>query len=125
VYRYALFHALLVPVILLKGDPSSPRSISYIQDIERAKSAVENLSVEGDTLSQSFVTVLDRLFTVARQPHRQDTPQRSSRDDLPFPKIDGFQNPINNIFGNEELRLLENSVPKKSTGLDFSEWLRS
>ncbi|OQE10579.1 hypothetical protein PENFLA_c088G10220 [Penicillium flavigenum] len=122
---YALFHALLVPVILIKGNPSSPRSISYIQDIERARLAMEHLSAEDDNLSKSFITVLDRLFAVVRQPKSDDPDRSSVHGEMELQKQYDTQISNKNIFGNEELVLLENAAPKQTSGLDFSEWLRS
>ncbi|KAF4768066.1 hypothetical protein HAV15_002490 [Penicillium sp. str.  len=120
---YALFHALLVPVIHIKGNPSSPESITYIQDIERAKIALKHLQVEWDALSQSFITVIDRLFAVVSQSIKRGSYQRLPGEDASSSKPGDFQIPGKNIFGNEELAVLENEALKGPSGVDFSEWL--
>ncbi|KAL2698607.1 hypothetical protein AAEP93_009995 [Penicillium crustosum] len=120
---YALFHALLVPVIHIKGNPSSPESITHIQDIERAKIALKHLQVEGDALSQSFIIVLDRLFAVVSQSIKRGSYQRLPGEDATSSKPGDFQIPGKNIFGNEELAVLENVALKGQSGVDFSEWL--
>ncbi|KAJ5819741.1 hypothetical protein N7474_005332 [Penicillium riverlandense] len=122
---YALFHALLVPVIHIKGNPSSPESISYIQDLEMAKFALKYLPVHGDALSQSFLIVLNRLFSVASQANSENESQNLSDADAHLLKPGDLRMMPTNIFGNEELTLLENERFKGISGLDFSEWLQS
>lgn len=122
--KYALFHALLVPVILIKGNPSSPNCISYIQDLEKARLALRNLSTEGDVLSQSFVAVIDRPFAVATLSHVNEPTKGSHQGVLELPEDHAPPRPFKNIFGNEEVAILESDIPRKAFSLDFSEWLR-
>ncbi|KAJ5813050.1 hypothetical protein N7447_010073 [Penicillium robsamsonii] len=119
---YAFFHALIVPLIHLKADPSSPESISCIQDIKRAELALNHLSIERDDLSQYFIAVLRRLFLVASQTNNESD-QRISSDGKRMVNPHDVQSVPHGIFGNECLALLDNEALKSGTGLNFSEWV--
>ncbi|KAJ5431415.1 hypothetical protein N7445_009147 [Penicillium cf. griseofulvum] len=119
---YAFFHALIVPLIHLKADPSSPESISCIQDIKKAELALNHLSIERDDLSQYFIAVLRRLFLVA-QTNSEQGGQGTSSDSKRMVNPHDVQSVPHGIFGNECLALLDNEALRSGTGLNFSEWV--
>ncbi|KAJ5356905.1 hypothetical protein N7517_011514 [Penicillium concentricum] len=122
---YAFFHALIVPLIHLKADPSSPESISCIQDIKKAELALNHLSIERDDLSQYFIAVLRRLFLVASQTNSEESGQGILSDGKRMVNPHDVQSVPHGIFGNECLALLDNEALKSGTGLNFSEWVNS
>ncbi|KAL4744369.1 fungal-specific transcription factor domain-containing protein [Aspergillus terricola var. indicus] len=125
---YAFFHALIVPLIHVKTDPWSSASISCMQDLEKARTALDNLPIEGDAQSGYFAVVLRRLFTVASRIN--DSSIQSSLG-LAGHAEDRTLDPAAvrrrryDIFGGEELALLEaeDLAPSPAFGLDFSEWV--
>lgn len=121
---YALFHALIVPLIHLKADPFSPESISCIQDIKKAEMALNHLFIEQYVLSQYLIAVLRRLFSVASQTNKEKSDQRLG-DKHRVINPHTSQSIPHGIFGNEELVLLENGALRPSSGLDFSDWVNS
>lgn len=123
-HRYAFFHALITPLIHLKADPSSPESISCIEDIKKAELTLKQLSVERDDLSQYFLIVLRRLFMVASQANGGES-QTNSGDIKKMVKPLDVQSVPNSIFGNEDLTLLDDEALEPSSGLNFSEWVNS
>ncbi|KAE8153932.1 hypothetical protein BDV25DRAFT_167962 [Aspergillus avenaceus] len=122
---YALFHALIVPLIHVKADPSAPSSISCMQDINKAKNALQSLPCELDGLSQSFVIALRQLCAVSFQAvsgYKEEYPPLEGKNEI---KPRDIRSSTNNIFGNQELDLLKNENLNSSHDLDFSEWLHS
>ncbi|KAI9924293.1 lactose regulatory protein lac9 and GAL4-like protein [Aspergillus wentii] len=109
---YALFHALLVPVIHLKASPSSPTSISCIQDIDKVKHILPYLPIKEDALSLYFLVMLNRLCSIASRAGDEKGPLKPGE----------LRMSSNNIFGNEELAVLEREMRGKDE-VDFSEWV--
>ncbi|KAL5366594.1 fungal-specific transcription factor domain-containing protein [Aspergillus floccosus] len=119
---YAFFHALIVPLIHLKTDPWAPTSISCMQDLEKAKSVLDNLPIERDALSRYFAVVLRRLFTVASQVNEGSIGDKVVASERGIGS-NVLQRRSHDIFGREELSLLEAGSFSPSCGLDFSEWV--
>ena len=67
---------------------------------------------------------MDRLFAVSTQSHVNEPAQGSTQNVLQLPGDHAPPRPFKNIFGNEELEVLERTVPRKASSLDFSQWLR-
>ncbi|XHF99491.1 hypothetical protein AWENTII_002993 [Aspergillus wentii] len=109
---YALFHALLVPVIHLKASPSSPTSISCIQDIDKVKRILPYFPIKEDALSLYFLVMLNRLCSIASRAGDERGPLKPGE----------LRMSSNNIFGNEELAVLEREMRRKDE-VDFSEWV--
>ncbi|KAE8142921.1 fungal-specific transcription factor domain-containing protein [Aspergillus pseudotamarii] len=114
---YALLHAVLVPIIHLKADPSVPESITWHQDIEEAKQTLSCLSTQHDALATHFLVILNQAasssFTAT-----DESPNMISDPLQPH----DLQPTATGIFGNSELRLLEPNTAGPNS-LAFSEWL--
>jgi hypothetical protein len=113
---------LIVPLIHIKKDPFSAVSISLMQDFVRAEAAVDCLPVKDDALAAYFVVVLRRLFTVASRVNSaagEGGSSLSGRSETVYDTHGGR----NNIFGAQELALLEAGELEPSCGLDLSEWV--
>ncbi|PKY04958.1 hypothetical protein P168DRAFT_304064 [Aspergillus campestris IBT 28561] len=119
---YAFFHALIVPLIHVKTDPWSPISISCMQDLEKARAALDHLPADSVVLSRYFGAGLRRLFEVAFQANHQKSPSKPPRGERTVGPHT-LQERNNNIFGREELALLEVGNLGPSRALDFSEWM--
>ncbi|KAE8377943.1 fungal-specific transcription factor domain-containing protein [Aspergillus bertholletiae] len=115
---YALFHAVLVPVIHLKADPSVPESITWLQDIEEAKQALSGLSIRKDALATHFLVILDQITTSSLTVN--DTNMNCVSESL---QPNDLQPAPTDIFGNGELRLLEPNIAGPTSPLAFSDWL--
>ncbi|RAH45712.1 uncharacterized protein BO95DRAFT_496474, partial [Aspergillus brunneoviolaceus CBS 621.78] len=116
---YSLFHAVLVPVIHQKADASVPESISWRQDIEEARQTLSSLSVHHDALSTHFLVILDRL-TSDSAPTADGCPLRPASDPV---QPSNLRNAPTNLFGNEELQLLQPDNADLTSLPTFSEWL--
>lgn len=96
-----------------------------MQDINKANNALQSLPAELDALSQSFAIALRKLFAVsshAVQGWKEESDSLGSKKTL---KPHDVRPSANNIFGNQELDLMENQDLTLSQGLDFSEWVHS
>lgn len=81
--------------------------------------------VKGDASSQSFLLLLNRLFSLTSQANSRNESQELSKGDAKLVKPDDFQIPPINSFGDEELTLLENEAFKGVPGLNLSDWVYS
>ncbi|KAJ5635466.1 uncharacterized protein N7484_008779 [Penicillium longicatenatum] len=122
---YALFHALIVPLIHIKADPSAPTSITCMQDITKAKTALQSLPADLDSLSQSFVIALSQLFSVSFQTVQGCEGEYTALGVKKVIKPHDVQSSVHDIFGNQELDLLKNEDIVSSHDVDFSEWIHS
>ncbi|KAJ5689240.1 hypothetical protein N7462_003632 [Penicillium macrosclerotiorum] len=120
---YALFHALIVPLIHIKADPSAPSSITCIHDISKARNALQSLPTELDAISRSFVIILGQLFSVASQAAPENKADPETSDGKKSLKPHDVQSSKNDIFSNQELDMLKNQDITSSQDLDFSEWI--
>ncbi|KAL5344004.1 fungal-specific transcription factor domain-containing protein [Aspergillus crustosus] len=126
---YALFHALIVPLIHLKTDPSSITSISCVQDLQNAKIVLDYLPVDRDAQSEYFSVILGRLFEVASQINDEtDAGRQTGGVDYITPELQLGQEREknrndNDIFGGQEMALLEGADLVGASRMDFSEWL--
>ncbi|GIJ88147.1 lactose regulatory protein lac9 and GAL4-like protein [Aspergillus pseudoviridinutans] len=118
---YALFHAVLVPAIHLKADPSSLESISCLQDIAMVGQIMDFVPVDNDALVSSFSFVLDRLCSLALE---TKPPAELARTSYAYGSPHNFQLPLRNIFGNDELKILESEAATNQPSVNFSEWLQ-
>ncbi|PLB53444.1 hypothetical protein P170DRAFT_376303 [Aspergillus steynii IBT 23096] len=119
---YALFHALIVPLVYIKANPSSPESISCVQDIEKAGSALQYLPEHMDALSNYFMVALRRLACVSSQAAKQHEGTTEGKRAV---KPHDVRSSVSDIFGNQELELLKSGDLRSSPRLDFSEWVHS
>lgn len=96
-----------------------------MQDFARAKAAVECLPVQGDALATHFVVVLRRLFTVASRVNSAgEEGSNVAGRSVTAHDTQGLGNwGRNDIFGAQELALLEAGELDPSCGLDFSQWV--
>ena len=94
-----------------------------MQDISKANIAVQFLPDGLDTLSQSFMVVLKQLFTVSSQLVPGCNEQSEQLDDKKPLNPQDIRSSANDIFGNQEIDLLNNQALAASRGLDFSQWL--
>lgn len=117
--RYALFHAVLIPVLHLKGDPTSPNSVTWLQDIAEAKDAFAYLPLPSDALARHFSTLLDYIYCLPRS----DTNSEETGKDTLAVKPANFQTPTNNIFGYEELRFLNMDGNGSESSVSLSDWM--
>lgn len=93
-----------------------------MQDIDKANNALHSLPKELDALSQGFVIVLRQLFYVscrAAPEHKGGFKSLEGKKAIMLPTL------ANDIFGNQELDLLNNQDLSSSQDLDFSEWVHS
>ncbi|KAB8206599.1 fungal-specific transcription factor domain-containing protein [Aspergillus parasiticus] len=115
---YALFHAVLVPILNLKADPSVPESITWRQDIEEAKQTLSCLSVQQDALASHFLIILNQItsspFTLTDESQNHIPESLQPNDLQPVPT---------DIFSNSELKLLEPNMTGSTSSFAFSEWL--
>ncbi|KAE8370870.1 fungal-specific transcription factor domain-containing protein [Aspergillus caelatus] len=115
---YALVHAVLVPIIHLKADPSVPESITWLQDIEEAKQTLSHLSIQHDALATHFLVILNQIASSSF------TATDESQNIMPNPlQPHDLQPTVTGIFSNSELRLLEPNIARPNSSLAFSEWV--
>lgn len=93
--------------------------------------ALNHLSTERDDLSQYFIVVLRRLFSVAFRTNDERTNDEGGQT---IPGNTGNQRMVkpldvqavpSSIFGNEDLALLDSEALRSASGLNFSEWVDS
>lgn len=110
----------------MKAEPSSPESISCNQDIKAAEVALNHLSAERDDLSQYFIVVLRRLFSVAFRTNDEggQTISGNTANQRMVKPLD-VQSVPSSIFGNEDLALLDSEALRSASGFNFSEWVDS
>ncbi|PYI11061.1 hypothetical protein BO78DRAFT_426109 [Aspergillus sclerotiicarbonarius CBS 121057] len=126
---YALFHAVLVPIIHLHADPASPDSITWQQDIQETRAVLSKLAFHNDALSTHFLVILDRICSGRMHEHIRRHPPSLSPPTVSSLKSTDLQSPSNDIFGNQELGRLavhSSSSSPASSGADavvFSEWM--
>lgn len=98
--------------------------------------ALNHLSAERDDLSQYFIVVLRRLFSVAFRTNDERTNDERTNDEggQTSPGDTGNQRMVkpldvqsvpSSIFGNEDLALLDSEALRSASGLNFSEWVDS
>ncbi|PWY95938.1 hypothetical protein BO94DRAFT_141598 [Aspergillus sclerotioniger CBS 115572] len=114
---YALFHAVLVPVIHLHADPASPDSITWQRDIKETGAMLSRLAFCNDALSSHFLVILDRICS---GPIRDQQRPLSSTHAAVKPA--DLQPPSNDIFGNHELGRLAAHSSTAPEAVTFSEW---
>lgn len=118
-----MFHAAIIPVIYLKLDPASPESISCVQDVEKVKQALTYIPEKKDILSLSFLVVLNRLCSLSTQANSDEGGLHPVRK-LTIVGPGDLRIPSTNIFGNDELELLEDDTLRFQPERDFSELVR-
>lgn len=92
----------MIPILHIKSDPTSPNSVTWLQDIAEAKNAFAHLSLPSDALARHFTVLLDYI---CRFPRSDDSLKEIAGITFPITPAN-FQAPTNNIFGNEELKFL-------------------
>jgi hypothetical protein len=94
-----------------------------MEDVNKANSALQNLRSELDPLSQSFFVAIKQLVNVSERALKgyQDISAPSeTRQTL---KPNDVRPSANNIFGNEELKILKDQEARVAQQFDFSQWL--
>ncbi|KAL4789459.1 fungal-specific transcription factor domain-containing protein [Aspergillus venezuelensis] len=135
--KYALFHALLVPLVHMKADPWSSVSISCVHDLDKAKTVLDHLPIENDAQTRYFATALRYLLEIATSTKDKDndddkgqsglggcaqTQTQAAAVDVAVRGVQGHVN--NDIFDSKELALLETTRKLGvARELDFSDWL--
>jgi transcriptional regulatory protein GAL4 len=104
---------VLIPIIFLMTDPTSPEASSWVQDVETTKALLTHPSLSNNHLAARCLDVINRLCSPV---YAQNTEQSEAQQQF-------LMQPSGQLFNDTAFGLFQNEYGGNGAGVDFSEWV--